>query len=314
MLEQLEARNLLSVSDTVLHSFGTPDLTPTDGQQPWGSLTQVGSDLYGTTAAGGNGYGTIFEHPINDPLGYQVVWSFNGTDGSAPHHYSMQLFTFTLDGQQEQELIGATVAGGNGFTGDSSSGDGVIFAYNITMKSYSVIYEFNSTQEFTTPSGQAIYDGMDPHSPPVYDPATKLFYGMTALGGQVVGQPQGSGVGIIYEFNPIPVNGNYQYQPLYAFETADGTIANGAEPHGYLSVLNGVLYGMTRQGGTDVTLPDSYTGGGVIFSYNLKTNQYAVLHEFGSPTAPTDDGLNSDHGGLIYVDGLFYGLTTATTA
>jgi uncharacterized repeat protein (TIGR03803 family) len=120
---------------------------------------------------------------------------------------------------------------------------------------------------------------------------------MTAMGGD-------KGDGIIYEFNPIPTVGAnpYQYYPLYSF-----THKTGDEPHGYLYPLNSVLYGMTRQGGIGGTLPDGYPGGGVVFSYDLNTNSYTAIYYFG---ATANDGTNSDHGGLIYINGFFYGLTT----
>src|SRR6476660_444902 len=75
----------------------------------------------------------------------------------------------------------------------------------------------------------------------------------------------------------------------------------GGEPHGRLTLdPNGTtLYGMTRKGGHD--------GLGVVFSVDTSGNNYTVLHDF---TGGSCDGATSDHGYLVQVGNVLYGMTT----
>jgi uncharacterized repeat protein (TIGR03803 family) len=75
----------------------------------------------------------------------------------------------------------------------------------------------------------------------------------------------------------------------------------GAEPHGRLTLdPNGTtLYGMTRKSG--------HHGFGVVFSVDITGNDYTVLHDFaGGP----DDGATTDHGYVVQMDNVLYGMTT----
>ena len=74
----------------ILHSFTG---TTTDGAQPFGTLTVVGSTLYGTTGAGGaNNLGVVFQAQT-DGSNFSLQQSFAGgtTDGSSPEPYDNQL-------------------------------------------------------------------------------------------------------------------------------------------------------------------------------------------------------------------------------
>src|SRR5262249_56473914 len=68
----------------------------------------------------------------------------------------------------------------------------------------------------------------------------------------------------------------------------------GKEPHGTV-VFDGAntLLGMTRLGGT---LSDGNEGSGVIFSYDLATGEFKVLHVFAKNAS--DNGDTNDHGFL----------------
>ncbi len=74
--------NLDGSNFTILHTFGEKTR---DGRNPYGSLMLNGSDLYGTTANGGNfGKGTVF-HLTTDGATYAVLHSFAGKpDGAKP--------------------------------------------------------------------------------------------------------------------------------------------------------------------------------------------------------------------------------------
>jgi uncharacterized repeat protein (TIGR03803 family) len=273
----------------VLYNFGNDP----DAWQPWGSLTLVGSTLYGYTAYGGdNQDGAIFR--INtDGTGYQVVHSFGDLvvapggvvlqDGANPHHDSLQVVG--------NELLGATVLGGD-------AGQGVLYAYNYVTSSYRILHELNGRSK-SNPGGSTS-DGAQPHSNPhlgVTPGGQSVLYGMTSEGGS-------QQVGTLYQVN---LDGS-GFQVLHNFKTSDGD-----DPHGFVIQIGNMLYGLTRAGGT------TSSGGaaqGVIFSYNLAVmqNHYTVLHPF-DPTVHNkhpneDDGFAPDHGGLIQVGNYLYGLTT----
>jgi uncharacterized repeat protein (TIGR03803 family) len=83
------------------------------------------------------------------------------------------------------------------------------------------------------------------------------------------------------------------YQVLYRFQGGD----EGFNPCTSLVEANGILYGMTAQGGALI---------GVAFALNAKTGAYKVLHSF----TGGDDGLTPNAGGLIVAGHRLYGTTT----
>ncbi|MCJ7452527.1 MAG: hypothetical protein MUO39_08645, partial [Steroidobacteraceae bacterium] len=102
---------------TVLHDFETPN-----GANPSGELI-VASDsrLYGTTAAGGTdssgtttSFGTIYSI-ARDGTGFEKLYSFNGSEGSAPNGPLLQLDATTF--------VGVTFSGGR-------CGQGTLFQYS----------------------------------------------------------------------------------------------------------------------------------------------------------------------------------------
>ncbi len=111
-----------------------------------------------------------------------------------------------------------------------------------------------------------------------------LLYGTTSYGGP-------DGAGSIYSLDPV----TKAVTVLYGFLGRPN--GDGAYPEGGMTLYDGVLYGATPQGGAD--------NGGIIFSFNLQTQQETVLYSFtggadGSyPLAPP-----------ILVNGLLYGTTT----
>ena len=100
---------------SVLYNFagGTAD-----GASPYGSLTAVGSTLFGMTSAGGTGdYGTIFSfNTVNNAE--SVVHDFGDslTDGVDPQGSLLQSST------SNSTLYGMTLGGGDG--------SGVIFSFD----------------------------------------------------------------------------------------------------------------------------------------------------------------------------------------
>ena len=86
----------------ILQSF----TTDSGGQQPVTGLTLVGSTLYGTTSFGGAGRGGTVFSMNPDGSGFQVVYSFAGTDTGGPQPNS----ALALAGST---LFGTTLSGGS---------------------------------------------------------------------------------------------------------------------------------------------------------------------------------------------------------
>ncbi|MFO1519630.1 MAG: choice-of-anchor tandem repeat GloVer-containing protein [bacterium] len=249
----------------VLHNFSGQD-----GATAKGSLTldPNGTVLYGRTALGGAANnGAVFQ--LNtDGSAFQVLYSFtpgaaNGA-GNQPHHDAMLFDSGTL--------YGAALQGGN-TDNSASNGNGVLFSLPAGGGSYSALHAFSG----------GVGDGSQSHS--CFASAGGALYGMTALGGA-------NNEGTIYKMNP---NGG-GFQVLYSFAKA-----SGSQPHGRLTLSDGgdKLFGITRKGGA--------SDFGVVFSYDLASGHYQVLHSF---TGGSQDGATSDHGFLLDVNGVLYGMTT----
>ncbi len=281
---------------SVLHEFGNG---PGDGWQPWGSPTYYDGTLFGYTAYGGaDGVGAIWTMNPAVPSSYRLVHTFGGivtyaaaagggqqADGADPHHDWLR--------PSPVGLIGATVFGGN-------DDKGSVYSYDPTTGAYTVLHSFTGSKT----------DGAEEHSNPnpELDPVSgsQVLVGLTAAGGA-------SKEGTLYEMN---FDGS-GFDVLHSFADATGSV-----PHGFVVEQGDLLFGMTRQGGfvpkekdfTSKSDFDNYKDGdGVIFSYDVVTGVYSVLHGFGY-TGPlgddTSDGAATDHGGLALAGDRLYGMTT----
>jgi uncharacterized repeat protein (TIGR03803 family) len=195
-----------------LHAFPDPDF-PNDGAAPQGSLTLVGSTLYGMTMLGGaNHTGSIFM--INtDGSGYTVLYTF-GSIGSGDGNYPDG--DLTLSGST---LYGMTSQGG-------ANGHGTIFKLATTLGSVPVIlYSFN---------GFVAGDGETPTGSLTLSASGSTLYGMTSQGGP-------GDYGTVFQIN---TDGN-GYQVLYSFSG----LSDGCAPQGSLTLSGSTLYGMTMQCG-----------------------------------------------------------------
>ncbi|MCD6067982.1 MAG: Fibronectin type domain protein [Bacteroidetes bacterium] len=112
--------------------------------------------------------------------------------------------------------------------------------------------------------------------------ANGKFYGMAYDGGA-------NGYGGIYEFG---------YTGPYVIKYSFTGTSTGANPNGALVMANnGLMYGMTRQGGVN--------GYGILFSYAPGSGTITVLRSFGNP-----DGIYPNGSLIQSINGKLYGLTT----
>ncbi len=197
-------------SFSVLHSFASK----LDGKTPYGDLLAIGDRLYGTASAGGtgniNGAGIVFSIGTNG-AGFQVMHDFRGGpgDGNRPMGSLLE-----LDGV----LYGTVENGG------SNANRGAVFRINSDGSDYQIIHDFAG--------GSA--DGSDPFYSDLVAFGENL-YGMTLYGGT-------NNYGTLFELN---TNGG-DFVVLHSFR---GGGSDGRYPYGGLEIADGVLYGMTANGG-----------------------------------------------------------------
>jgi uncharacterized repeat protein (TIGR03803 family) len=306
--------NLATNSENVLHSFTG---ATTDGKLPIGPLVLSGSTLYGVTNGGGSaGEGTVFSvNTAND--NETLLHSFTGspTDGSYPQCSLTQVGSFiygaTLEGGATNSgtIFGFNSSVYNGvstlhsFSGGSADGFGMpvgnlaasgstiyglsqtgggngdVFAYNTNSGGVSVVSYFNGN------------DGQQPISLFESTQSSSIFYGMTQLGGS-------EDAGVIFELNTA----NDTETPLLSFGTAE---TDAGSPVGLVQSDN-ILYGITSEGGIQ---------GGEIFSFDLTTGDYTILHSFlGGTGVDPQGGLLLDgstlygvaQGGGVHDDGVIF--------
>lgn len=148
------------------------------------------------------------------------------------------------------------------------SANGTIFKYDPVGNTYTTLYSFNTS------------DGYYPRAS-LFLASDGNFYGMTAQGGL-------NNQGTFFQFNPVSISFN---------KILDFGLSNGNLPNGNVVQSGNKIYGMTTNGGS------APLSGGVIFSYDIITNQYFVVHNFLFATGFTP------FGSLIKgTDGLLYGM------
>jgi uncharacterized repeat protein (TIGR03803 family) len=258
-----------------------------DGGFPVGGIIKGSSGkVYGTTSKGGaNGTGTAFQLDANGS-NFLKMADFNGTNGddsrgSLIETANGKFIGMTFDGGSFnfgciyeidpalpfpstpiQKLAlssglgtyprGGIIKANNGkYYGLTSSGgvnnDGVLFEYNPNNNNYVKRYEFSSLISGSAPVGNLI------------QAANGNLYGYTSSGGA-------NGGGVIFKYNPL----DSSFTKIHDF-----TNASGISPEGTMcyNPANGLLYGMTKLGGTNAR--------GVLFSINPLNNTYAALFNFG---------------------------------
>ena len=252
---------------TTLHSF----TGGSDGKYPWaeGLLDKVGN-LYGTTANGGTGPGTVFELSLHSDGSWTetVLHSFSGPDGGGP------IGGLTWD--DSGNLYGTTAGGGSGY--------GTIFRLSPIESGWKLttLHEFDGK------------DGWAPSSTLLRDDRGNL-YG-TTQGGGGRGCKTSDGCGTVFELSPS--GGRWKFTTLYRFAGGPDGLGPGL---GRLAMDKaGTLYGTTDQGGIHQF--------GVVYKLERTGRVWreTVLHSFsGYPS----DGDNAAAGVILDSKGNMYGTT-----
>lgn len=222
--------------ETVLYRFQGG----TDGSHPYsGLIFDKSGALYGTTSDGGSSsFGTVFKlAPSGSGYKESVLYHFQGTDGQTPHD--------TLIADDAGALYGTTEFG-------SANYRGTVFKLTPSGSGFneSVLYSFKGYPN----------DGQYPEAGLIADRKGTL-YGTTYEGGT-------NGFGTV--FKVAPSGAGYRESVLYSFHFSDG-----AYPYaGLTSGENGVLYGVTDEGGA--------YGYGTVFSLTPLGTTYSArdLYDF----------------------------------
>jgi len=238
---------------TLLHTFSG---STTDGANPYASLIQSGSNLYGMTALGGS-----YVTPRNQPANFGALFQYNlGTKTET------MLYPFAGSPNDGSKPYGSLIQSGSVLYGLTSTGGasslGALIQYNVTTGNENVLHDFaGGTSDGSTPFGSLIQSG-------------SVLYGMTIAGG--TGGTDGDGA--IFDYD-LAANAESM---IYSF---GGSTTDGAGPAGSLIRSGSNLYGMTSAGGAQ--------GLGTIFQYNLLTGDETLLYSFQGGPADGADPIGS---------------------
>ena len=235
-----------------------------DGANPAAGLISTAGLLYGTTFGGGgscpDGTGCGTLFSLHPKTGAEAV--LHSFQNNGADGYFPEAGLINVKGT----LYSTTLDGGAG-----SCACGTLFSLDPATGAETVLHSFGSGT-----------DGQNPESAPTE--IDGVLYGMTSGGGTY-------GSGVVYSLDPATGD----EKVLHSF----GNGTDGADPHGALVGINGILYGTTYAGGT------RRCNCGTVFSLDLATGAEAVLYSFG---ANDRDG-EYPEAGLIDVNGKLYGTT-----
>ncbi len=295
--------NKATSTHAVLYSF---TLT-SNGYYPYGSPLLDGSKLFGMAMYGGAlNRGTIFS--INtDGSSFLRLYSFSSAAtgcitprGNAVQYgdmlYGMTqgggylgygaiyrikidgtgfglMYNFTSGGLAGSQPYGELIRDGSVLYGmtyyGGSSGRGVVFKINTDGTGYFAIKSFAASPDGGYPFGGLVKGG-------------NTLYGMTYQGGT-------SNLGTVFK---VDVDGT-GYAKLHDFA---GGAADGSTPYGSLILDNGILYGMTYNGGASNL--------GTVFRIRTDGTEYSVLYNFLGGA----DG-RYPYSSLVLSEGVLYGTT-----
>jgi len=273
---------------------------PPDGANPDASLLPHDGALYGTTQYGGNkncasGCGTVFS--LNASGNERPVYSFTGRgDGFFPQGGLIAVrgtFYGTTTGSNGNvysltpsgsELVLMSFGGSNGATplGNLVVRDGKFYGttYGGGSNQVGTVFEVNAYGGGKTIADlNASTDGGFPKAGLVSLHGT--LYGTTSLGGAY-------DKGTVFAIGP-----DDKLLVIYSF--TGHFHEDGAYPYSGLTVMNGLLYGTTKGGGS--------SGNGTVFEVST-VGKERVLHSFGPRPAAIHP-----YGALVAAGGALYGTT-----
>ena len=145
-------------------------------------------------------------------------------------------------GSLSQSFSNSRLYGMTQFGGANNAG--VLFSFDPVDSLYTDIHDFNTT-DGSTPTGN------------VLQASNGLIYGMTQAGGN-------AGFGVLFSLDPT----TNAYNVIINFSGTNGSYPMGS----LLQASNGLLYGMTKQGGSN--------NFGTIFTFNTATNILTTIVSF----------------------------------
>ncbi|MFC2149601.1 choice-of-anchor tandem repeat GloVer-containing protein [Candidatus Auribacterota bacterium] len=289
-------------SFTLLHEFvGQPD----GGENPyWSKLALSGDMLYGMTYQGGvSNVGTVYSL---DTAGgsFTILHHFIGgaDDGEDPYGSLVTsgdiLYGMTYEGGDSNTgtIFSMDTAGGaftilHHFHGGTSDGwypSGTMVLSGSTLYGYGGAGEFSSGSIFTIDTAGGSYTLIHSFSPSAGGYPN---INITIDGDKIYGMTGSEGVnGTVYRLDTS--GGGFTVLHEFAGGTGDGS-----RPFGTVVANDGVLYGMTFNGGD--------SDHGVLFSVGTDGEDYAILHEF---LGGEGDG-EGPQGDLIMSGVMLYGVT-----
>jgi uncharacterized repeat protein (TIGR03803 family) len=192
-----------------------------DGSEPTSSLTWNNGNLYGTTYAGGSGYGTVYELSPNGTGGWSetTLYSFcqqaNCADGENPL-YSYLMF------DSQGNLYGTASGGG-------ANGYGLVFELTNTSGTWqeTILHNFTNAP-----------DGANPGNGLIMDTAGNL-YGMTFAGGT------GNGNGCVFELSPSGTG--WTERVIYDIDSTHSGLTLGPPSGSAGNIIYGTTYGTVFQ-------------------------------------------------------------------
>lgn len=320
LVESIERRILFAASFSTLASFNTYDIAQ------GATVVDSKGDIFGTTQATGNAYGTLYELPAGSNT-IRTITTFDGNNGSDPG----SLLTMDANG----DIYGTTAAGG-------TSGYGTVWELPASATNITRIASFSGVDGNSIGNGLAMQNGniyvvaeagangngalleipagatsfttiatfnagSNPVGRPVIDSAGDIF-GVTATGGD-------NGAGSLWE---ITASGSFQ--------TVASFIASDPTPQGDLLIDSaGNIYGTTvnnTEGQTVSTVFEIPAGSASINTLTPRTSTDGTYIEPGLVRDSRGDIFGSVTGGvgdpsavfeLPFTNGTFSSATTIAT-
>lgn len=279
-----------------------------DGATPVGKLCYADNgNIYGTTTNGGTyGLGICFKFNPNTST-FQIIHHFSVVTGSISFH--------GLTKGDDGNLYGTCYEGG-------LNGGGVLFKINPLNDNFSVLFDFSSSSGTYAQIGHVannVLFGTCANNGAnglgtifKYDLNTNTFnllYNNDFILGKSVGtilrMSNGTLIGTAGSYG----DGVNPYGVLYRFDLTNNTPTvlhyfdsiNGMDPTiNFIEGNDGKIYGTTALGGPSNGINN--WGAGVLYSYDLSTNNYSVLYYLDS----ISNGSNNQSGILQSSNGLLY--------